>query len=319
MDFGFNIPARGPLANPDDIMALARRGEELGFTYLLVTDHIVVPKDIASRYPYTKSGAFPGSAYGECLEQIAVMGFVAAATTKARILTSIMVIPHRRPVVAAKMLATVDVLSKGRVTVGCGTGWMREEFEAIGAQPFEERGRVTNEAIAMFKELWTSESPAYDGDYGSFSNISFLPRPVQRPHPPIWIGGESRPAMRRVVRFGDGWYPIGANPARPLDTPARFEKAVGELHAMAEEEGRDPSSITLAYWANWYSGGEAWETDTGERHMFTGTAQQIVEDVEALKAIGVEKQFIGLPGETRSEAMDIMERFAADVMGKVSS
>lgn len=319
MEYGFNIPARGPLANPDDIAALALRGEELGYAYALITDHIVIPRDIASRYPYTQTGSFPGSAYGECLEQIAVMGYLAAATSKIRLLTSIMVVPHRSPVVAAKMLATLDVLSKGRVTVGCGTGWMKEEFEAVGAPPFEERGQVTNETIAIFKELWTSESPRFEGTYGSFDNIDFLPRPVQQPHPPIWIGGESRPAMRRAVRLGDAWYPIGNNPARPLNTPSRYKDGLDELKQMAEERGRDPASIGLAYWANWYNGGPAIQTDEGQRHMFTGTNGDLVEDVEALRSMGVTRQFIGLPGETRTEAMGHLENFAENVMAAVAS
>ncbi len=319
MEYGFNIPTRGPLAKPDDIVALAQRGEQLGFSYILVPDHIVIPRDIESRYPYTQTGALPGSAYGECLEQLSVMAYLAAATSKIRLLTSVMVVPHRNPVLAAKILATIDVLSKGRVTVGCGTGWMKEEFDAVGVPPFEERGRVTDEYVAIFKELWTSDDPNFDGDYGKFSNVSFLPRPVQKPHPPIWIGGESRPALRRAVRFGDAWYPIGANPAHPLDTPARYQARLNELKQIAEDSGRDPDSIELAYWANWYDGGAARRTDDGERHMFTGTADDLIGDIEALRSLGVSKQFIGLPADNRAEALDHLERFATDVMQSAAS
>ncbi len=319
MEFGFNIPTRGPLARPDDIVALAERGEQLGFSYILVPDHIVIPRDIASRYPYTQSGAFPGSAYGECLEQLAVMAYLAAATSRVRLLTSVMVVPHRNPVLAAKSLASIDVLSKGRVTVGYGTGWMKEEFEALGVPPFEARGRVTDETIAIFKELWTGDDPAFDGAYGTFSNISFLPRPVQKPHPPIWIGGESRPALRRAARLGDGWYPIGNHPAHPLDTPARYRGRRDELRRIAEDMGRDRDGIALAYWATWYDGGPARRTDTGERHMFTGAADDLIADVEALRGMGVSRQFIGLLAETRAEALDHLERFATDVMRKVAA
>ncbi len=214
-------------------------------------------------------------------------------------------------------LASIDVLSKGRVTVGCGTGWMKEEFDALGVPPFEERGRVTDEYIAIFKELWTGDEPAFDGAYATFSNISFLPRPVQKPHPPIWIGGESRPALRRAARLGDAWYPIGNNPAHPLDTPARYRARRDELKRIAGDMGRDPDGIALAYWANWYDGGPARRTDTGERHMFTGTADDLIADSEALRGMGVSRQFIGLPAESRAKALDHLERFAADVMGKV--
>ena len=159
MKYGFGVPTRGPMANPRDIAAMAAKGEALGFDTVFVNDHIVVPRDVDSRYPYSGSGAWPGGASGEAMEQLVLLSYLASATDTMRLLTSIMVVPHRNPVTTAKMLSTIDVLSEGRVTVGCGTGWMREEFEAIGTDPYDERGAVTDEYLEVFKTLWTDENP----------------------------------------------------------------------------------------------------------------------------------------------------------------
>ncbi len=314
MDYGFNIPTGGSLANPDDIRAIVQKGEELRFAYALVPDHIVIPSDIGSRYPYAASGEFPGNPDGACLDQLTYIAFVAAATKRLRLLTSVMVVPHRAPVMTAKMLASIEVLSGGRLTVGCGVGWMREEFEAIGAPPFDERGKVTDEYIEVFRNLWTSESPSFDGQYARYDGISFAPKPVQKPHPPIWIGGESGPAIRRAARLGDGWYPIGSNPKHPLDTTAKFSAALARLRETAEATGRDPATIDLAYWATWYKDGEPEILPDGERHLLTGAAADVVGDIQALAELGVRHVFVNLIAPTVPEMTDRMERFANEVM-----
>ena len=135
MEFGFGMPTRGAVATPESLATLAKQGENLGFGIISVSDHVIIPKAIASTYPYNESGSFVSSPSGECMEQLPLLTFLAAVTSTARLLTSVMVVPHRPPVLTAKILATIDVLSKGRLIVGCGVGWMREEFEAIGAPP----------------------------------------------------------------------------------------------------------------------------------------------------------------------------------------
>ena len=222
MDFGFGLPTRGPLSAPQTLAALAAGGEDLGFTYIGVADHIVVARRIDSTYPYSETGSFTGWESGECLEQLTLLGYLAAHTTAIRLLSSVMVVPHRNPVHTAKILSTIDNLSGGRLTVGCGVGWMREEFEAIGTPPFDNRGSVSDEYIRVFKELWTSDAPTFEGKYASFSDIVFSPQPVQKPHPPIWIGGESPAALRRAARLGDAWYPIGSNPTYPCRPSGSF-------------------------------------------------------------------------------------------------
>ena len=171
MDFGVNLLTRGITGNAEGLLSMARQAEALGFGHITVNDHIVVPNRIASRYPYTATGEWPGARAGECLEQVTALGFLAAATSRIRLVTSVMVVPQRPAVLAAKALATVDVLSQGRLTVGVGVGWLDEEFRAVAAPPFAQRGAVTDEFLAAFHELWTSDAPSFAGTYVAFSDI----------------------------------------------------------------------------------------------------------------------------------------------------
>ena len=314
MDFGFGVPTRGPLATSDGICKVAAHGEALGYDYVYVNDHIVVPGYINSHYPYSQSGDWPGAPIGEAMEQLVLLSFLAHATSTLRLLTSVMVVPHRNPVVTAKMLSTIDVLSKGRVTIGCGVGWMREEFEAIGAPPFEVRGRVVDEYLSIFKELWTQDQPTYDGEFSQFSNITFLPKPVQNPHPPLWIGGESPIALRRAAKLGDGWYPIGNNPRHPLDTIQAYAAAQSRMKSELEAQGRDHSHFSFAYVANWYATQGRGKAQDGSRMIFTGSDADIRGDVHALQDLGVEHLMLNFLAASMDETLDHMSRFSSNIM-----
>ena len=316
MEFGFGLPTRGPLANKDDLKAIAQRGEALGFQYLLISDHIVIPKSFAAVYPYSKDGK---PIFGdEWLEQLTAMAWLAAVTEKARLITSVMVVPHRSPVHTAKILSTIDVLSGGRVTLGCGAGWMREEFEALGAEPFDERGKVTDEYIRIFRELWTSDEPSFDGEYNSFSDIVFAPKPVQRPLP-IWIGGESGPALRRAAALGDGWYPIGANPTFPLNTAESYAVRAKRLEELAEEAGRDPAAIDRGYCANWRDDAPPFEVEGGGRFLMTGTPAEVAADVDQLAELGVRHVMVNVLRDTVEETFAAMDRFCEEIRSLVRS
>jgi probable F420-dependent oxidoreductase len=273
MEFGFSLPSRGPMATPEHLATLAHKGEELGFGILAISDHIIMPTHVQSTHPYSASGQFDagGEVQGEYLEQLALLSFLAGITSAAKLLTAVLVLPHRPPVLTAKMLATIDVLSQGRVIVGCGAGWMREEFVALGAPPFEARGAVSNEYIRAFRELWTHDTPTFEGTYCHFSHVLFAPKPVQQPHPPIWVGGESPAALRRAGRLADAWYPIGSNPRFPVGTPEQFAAAAARVQRYAQDAGRDPASVDLAYSAGWYNDQEAERLASGERRPLTGT------------------------------------------------
>ena len=311
MNVGLTIPVRGPLATPESVKALAGRAEALGFAHLAVTDHIIVPKTIDSRYPYNQSGEFPGQATGgDCFEQFTLLAYLAAISTKPRLVTAVTVIPHRGAVHTAKILATIDVLSGGRTTLGVGAGWMKEEFDALGVPDFEKRGKVTDEYLEAFKILWTEDDPRYGGRHINFENINFFPKPIQKPHPPIWVGGESPPALRRTVRYGDVWFPVANNPRHPLNNIQLFKGGLQKLHEMAEKHGRDPDSIGLALFANWFDEKKTIELETGERHLLTGNTEDIAEDIDALAELGVRDLVFNFQRETLEQSLDSIQHFA---------
>ena len=190
---------------------------------------------------------------------------------------------------------------------------MKEEFEALGAPPYEMRGAVGNEYIRAFKELWTSDSPSFEGKYVRFSDVTFEPKPVQEPHPPIWIGGESPQALRRAANLGDGWYPLGTNPAYPVGTPDQLSASLDRLRRYAEDAGRDPGAIDLAYSAAWYDDPQARMTPPGERLYFSGTPEQVAGDIRAFERLGVRHLMLGFQRDTLEETLERMERFMSDV------
>ena len=312
MEYGFTLPTRGSLATLEAMRAQVRQGEEAGFGLVGVSDHVVMPRDIRSRYPYSASGLFnPGA--GEWLEQLTLLSYLAGQSSTIGLLTSVMVLPHRSPVVTAKMLATIDVLSGGRLLVGCGVGWLKEEFEALEAPPYEERGAVADEYIRAFRELWTSESPTFDGRYVRFSDVVFAPKPERKPHPPIWIGGESPAAVRRAARLGDGWYPHSGNPSHPLGTPEQVSEALGRLRHYTEEAGRDPAEIDIGYAASWAYDPGAGAPSSGQRTTLTGDAEQIAGDIRAFQQVGVRHLVLGFQRPTLDETLEHMERFMSEV------
>jgi probable F420-dependent oxidoreductase len=318
MDFGVATVTRGACATREGYIAVAEAAERLGFGFIGVNDHIVVPRAIASRYPYSRDGQWAARTAGECLDQLATLAFIAGRTERLGLLTSVMVVPQRQPVLAAKMLATVDVLSRGRLIVGCGIGWMQEEFEAVGAPPFAERGRVTDEYIDAFKALWTQDRPSFRGTHASFDNLLFEPKPIAKPHPPMWIGGESPAAMKRAVRAGDAWYPGSNNPQFPLDTPERLGAAVAELRRTAEAAGRDPAGIDIAYIVFWPVEWTEQAAADGGRRMLTGSPQAMADDIAALKRAGVDRLCLTFQMATLPATLERMQRFADGVMPLVN-
>ena len=313
MEFGFGVPSRGPLASLDNIVSLAQQGESMGFDIVSVSDHIVVPTTIDSIYPYNESGEFVSSASGEYMEQLATISYLAGITSTIKLLTSVMVLPHRSPVLAAKILSTIDVLSRGRLIVGVGVGWMREEFDAIGAPSYAERGAVGNEYLRAFKELWTSDNPSFEGKYCSFSNIAFAPKPVQQPHPPLWIGGESPPALRRAAQLGDAWYPICSNPRFPVGTFAQLGDYMGRVRANAEAADRDTATLDFAYSVNWYDDTQAQQGDDGDRRLLTGDPQQVAADIQRIQDMGVNHLMLNFPADSLDATLKGMDRFANKV------
>jgi probable F420-dependent oxidoreductase len=317
MEYGFGAPVSGALSAPEALARIAAEGEATGYDYTTISDHVVIPRDIEARYPYSDTGEFPGRSRGDRHEQLTAVAFIAGMTSRLRLVTSVTVVPHRPAVLQAKMLATIDVLSKGRLTFGIGAGWMREEFETLGVPPFAERGAVTDEYLMACRELWTKDDPRFDGKHVKFANVWFEPKPVQKPHPPIWVGGESGPALRRTARLGDGWYPIGTNPQHRLDSMKRFAAAVERLRRLTREAGRDPADVALAYRVtNWGNSLPA-RADDGERRLFSGETADIIADLRALRDFGVGHVDFNFGGDTADAMIANMRRFREDVLAKV--
>lgn len=315
MQFGFSAPFRGPLAAAGPLRTIAEAADRLGYGVLSVSDHLLVPKQVSPNYPYSDSGEFAWSADGstDCMEQFTLLSWLAAVTTRVRLLTSVIVIPHRNPVFMAKSLATTDQLSAGRVIVGIGAGWMREEFEGLNLPDFDARGRVTDEYVTIMKKLWTEQWASHDGEFMRFADVAADPKPHQQPHPPIWVGGESMAALRRTVALADGWYPFGTNPKFRMDSVEAFVARRDRLFAMAEAAGRDPAGIDLAYNCAFHLEREQHRPDGG-RLAFTGSPQQRAEDIAALGAAGVRTLMVNVTANDLGQMLDRMESFAAEVM-----
>jgi probable F420-dependent oxidoreductase len=316
MQIGFNLPISGPLAAPEIVARIAQEGEALGYDYMTFTDHVVLPDRPAPGYPYSESGEFYGHGPEVRHEQMTVMAWVAAKTQRIRLVSAILVVPHRPAVLAAKQLATIDVLSNGRLTVGVGAGWLKAEFDAVVTTPYAERGAVTDEYIQAFRTLWTEKQPKLDGKYTRIDGISFEPKPVQKPHPPIWVGGESAPSMRRAAKFGDAWYPIGSNQKSPLDTLARYRAGIGRVRQLTAEAGRDPASLQFAYRVKRYGDTVPPTGSDGTRSLFSGGDSQIVDDFKALADLGVGIIDIDFERPEAGASMAEMRRFRDEVLTK---
>ena len=309
MHYGFYLPTRGPTATRDGILTLAREGERLGLHSAMVADHIVFPVESRSIYPYTVDGRHPS--IGDALETFSILGVVAGATERLRLVTSVLVLPYRNPVLTAKMVASLDVLSGGRLTLGVGAGWLREEFEALHSPPFEARGTVTDEWIAIFKQLWSQSPASFEGRFYRYADIRVEPFPVQKPHPPIWVGGHSRAALRRTARHGQGWHPVGAVAASPLP-PHEMRAHLDTLKRLTDSEGRDFSALTISYKAPLYDIGIP--SPDGARRAFSGTPDEIADDIRTFAAIGVHELVFDCRGESIAESVERLQWLAAEVI-----
>jgi len=240
MEFGVALPHFGPQARTPRVAArirdVAQTADRLGYHVVWTAEHMIFPRTVETPYPY--GGSFPYDVNDPVLDPVATLSWVAASTTRIRLGSAVLVLPYHHPVALAKALATLDVLSGGRLLLGVAGGWLREEFDLLGV-PFEERGARTDEAIDLLKHLWSADTVHFDGRFHQLRDAVFFPKPAQIPHPAIWIGGDGPAALRRVARRGNGWL------AAPRDL-ATLERKIGEIRRHAEAAGRDPSAIGVA-------------------------------------------------------------------------
>ena len=314
MKLGVNTSPRPPFNSREAYRTVAQTAERLGFDFLSVSDHVVVPRENVSRYPYNEEGKLGAAMLGHCFDQLTTLAFLAGCTDRIRLLSSVMVVPHRPPVLTAKILATADVLSGGRIILGCGAGWLREEFEALQTRPYDARGKVTDEYLEAFKQLWTNDNPAYAGEHVAFKDVVFQPKPLQKPHIPIWVGGESGPAMRRAASIGDGWYPGSSNPANRLDTVARLSAGIAKVRDLAQTAGRDPSALDIAYVVQWPVDWIAQRGSDGKRRFMTGSAADMAEDAAMLTTLGVGHVALRLQAPSLAATLERIQRFGEEVI-----
>ncbi|MGD1253487.1 TIGR03619 family F420-dependent LLM class oxidoreductase [Mycobacterium seoulense] len=255
-----------------DIAHVARTAEKLGFTRVFIPEHFVTP---------TSHVELSGNHY---FDATTAQAYIAGATSTISIGSMVTILPLHNPVIAAKSIATLDWLSGGRAQVTVGVGWLEEEYDAIGV-PFRRRGRLTDEYLAAMFEMWHSDTPAYDGEFVRFRDIAFGPKPIHKPHPPIWMGGDAEAVLRRAARFGDGWAPWQT---RPEDFPAK-------LDYLKSQPGYDGRPFALFFSLASLNIGLAHEINDDPHSQFGQNAQQVIDNCNMLAGLGVTDTWVNPP------------------------
>ncbi len=306
---GFNDES-GPIACID----VAQAAEDLGFDSVWTNDHIVVPTQIESRYPYNDLGEFPAPSTIQCFEPLAVMCALAEATQSVEIGCSVLVIPYRHPAVVAKMLAAADQISGGRIVLGAGVGWMREEFEALGLPEvnYRRRGAVTNEYLRAMREIWNNPGPcSFHGQFVEFENVGAYPKPVPREDGgtiPIVIGGNGINAWRRASRYGDGFHAA-------FQSVENMAVEVEGVRRACERDRRDPEELEIQLLQAMRP--STTPLDQEDRPLLHGSPDQIASDLLDFGRVGVE-HLIATPmmvepqGDTTVERVINSMQFVAD-------
>ena len=305
MRFGFHALNLGPIATLESIHQVLAACERHKIDSIWTGDHIINADRIDSTYPYSPTGKFPLPPEEPILEPLTFMGYVAAQTSTVQIGVSVLIVPYRNPLLTARIITTLDFLSSGRIIVGVGSGWMKEEFDALSV-PFAERGAQTDEFIRIFKEIWTNPRPQFSGKYHHISGITAYPQPVQRPYPPIWVGGNSKRAMRRALELGDGWQPGWSK-------PDQFAQEMQDFQRVAERVGRDPKTVEISLIRPMQI------IDRADAHRpLIGTPEQIAADIREYQNLGVSHLVFAFRTSTLTETLETVERFATQVRPLVS-
>lgn len=292
MRYGVAIPQANQFAAPEAIRAVARAVEDLGFDSLWVSDHIIVPE---------------GSSYiPEFMDEpLAVLAFLAAETSHVTLGTSVLIAPYRDPVFAAKFLSTVDYLSNGRLVVGVGAGWLKEEFDALSV-PFEERGPRTDEALRVYRNLWETETSTFEGRYKRYASMRMFPKAGRdrRGTIPIWVGGNGAPSIRRAAELGDGWHPINLS-------PAELAEGVKTYQERCKEFGREPGPICMRH----MPGGRT--RPSGDRWPLTGTPEEQAADIRAYRDAGLDELMLSWAARSVQELIQRLRWFMREVAPRV--
>jgi probable F420-dependent oxidoreductase len=300
MDIGLTLPNYRANATPRDILETAERAERLGFHSLWVADHVVIPERFAPTM---------GSVLYETHTTLSV---VAGRTSRVKLGCSVMPTPYRHPLLQAKSLATLDQLSGGRVIYGGATGYLAEEFGALGLD-FGRRAAMTDEYLRVIKLAWTADVIDFHGRFVACSGMRCEPKPVQRPHPPIWLGGDSDGAFRRIVRHADGWHGLlGGSPGARREEPTldNFGRRIMRLHHIAEAAGRDPATITVSVKATCALGAD-------DARPFCGPVDKVVDDLGRAEELGLALVVLAPNLAPQATSLDVIDRIAAEILPRV--
>ncbi|MBI4610178.1 MAG: LLM class F420-dependent oxidoreductase [Candidatus Rokubacteria bacterium] len=303
--FGVFLPISGRAAGPATLMEAARKAEAWGYASVWAADRIVIPWEIKTPYPYSADQQFIVPPDRPFLEPLTCLAFLAGCTERILLGMSVLVLPYRPPIYAAKVAATIDQLSNGRLILGVGVGWMVEEFDALGVS-FKERGAISDEQIEILKLLWDAEKPRFDGQHYRFREVAFYPKPYQRPRIPIWVGGEGTRAQRRAARYGDAWFPYFVR-ITPRELAARFDN----VRRWAAEQGRDPDGISLACCLPVELTREPVPQEAGR---LIGNAEQLGEALTRYREIGVAHIALQFMVPHWPARLEQIERFADEVI-----
>ncbi|MGE0827382.1 MAG: LLM class F420-dependent oxidoreductase [Candidatus Binatia bacterium] len=288
MKFGIVPINLHKFTDPAVLIPFVQRAEALGYESVWTAEHVIIPKSYTSVYPYNPSGKLPFPADAAIIDPLVALTFIASATTRLRLGTGVNILPQMSPLYLAKWASSLDHLSRGRFMLGVGIGWLREEFEAIGV-PFAKRGKRADEYLQALKAVWSGEEVHYQGEFVHWHGFMMRPRPAQPGGVPLIIGGISPAAIRRTVRYGDGWYVVAKDPDEYRD----------RMRALAEEcsrQGRNIEELEItAYW-NYYREG--------------------IESLSVYQDLGIHRLLINMDALRESNITIALERFAENVVAK---
>jgi probable F420-dependent oxidoreductase len=301
MKFGVFLPVSGRAASRETLTQAAREAESLGYDSVWAADRVVMPWKINTVYPYSKEATFIVPPDRPFFDTLTCLAFLAGCTERIQLGMSVMVLPYRHPLYWAKIATTIDQLSRGRLILGVGVGWMEEEFAAMGA-PFKERGRVSDEQLTLLKQLWAEEHITFHGEFYRVDDIAFNPKPYQKPRLPIWVGGEGKAAQRRAGMFGDAWFPYFVRIA-PKELATRFDK----VRRFAQEAGRQPDDVTLACCLPIELTSQ---NISQEEDYLKGSIEQVIEAIKKFINVGVTHIGLQFMIPHYPERREQIERFA---------
>ena len=308
MEIGVFLPISGRAASPDVLTDAAQLAERLGFAAVWSADRVVTPWHIDTPYPYSADSAFIVPPDRPFFDSMACLSFLAGRTETVRLGISVLVLPYRHPLYWARLAATIDHLSRGRLIMGVGIGWMREEFEALGVA-YLERGSITDEQLEAVRMLLSQEHCTFEGRHYRFRDVSFHPKAWQA-RLPIWVGGEGEPARRRAGRYGDAWFPYFVD-----ITPEELRAAHEDVRAAAREAGRDADHVALTC----CSAIEVTDNNvTQDPRRLRGSPPQLVEALRHYYRAGVEHVALQFTVPRWPDRRAQIERFAAEVMPSLS-